>query len=260
MTPQRPDLGTLLEPLLADANAQQAREDFCDTASSGLALVGQRAWVSGALLGPDRASGISPFDHGSDARVGLALVAQIGGEVARGAVLLLRQENRYAAAALVRQLLEVEYLAAVLAEGADDLAAEWLRSDRDARMRFWSPARLRERARRRFLPSDYHHHCELGGHPTPRSGSLLPDHESALRAEFLWVDLAGHLAAVWEHVLSAADRDPLRVVDDDECLSARATIEEWSQRDALFRALQGRGDLLRGEDGSGPLERTGFES
>jgi phage/plasmid primase-like uncharacterized protein len=47
--------------------------------------------------------------------VGVATVAQISGELGAGAVALLEAGNNYAAAALIRQLVEVEYLASAFA-------------------------------------------------------------------------------------------------------------------------------------------------
>lgn len=72
---------------------------------------GTLLWVAGNLIGPDRVNKASPFGNGSDAVVGLAIVTQTAGELCSGAVSLLNEGNTYAAAALLRQLVEVEYLA-----------------------------------------------------------------------------------------------------------------------------------------------------
>jgi hypothetical protein len=151
------------------------------------------------IIGPDRVSGDSPFRFGDDRAVGVATVAQIGGELATGAVDLLNATNRYAACALVRQLVEVEYLATAFAE-EHEIAAVWLRADRDERLKFWSPARLRQRAKGRFLNADYWNHCELGGHPATAGMRLLPGHEG-MHMAYLWTDLAGHLAGIWRAVV-----------------------------------------------------------
>jgi hypothetical protein len=92
------------------------------------------------MFGPYRAEGRSPIDFGSDDVVGLATVCQVGGELARGAVELLGANNRYGASALVRQLVEVEYLAAAFSEKGDEIAGEWMRADREERKKFWSRA------------------------------------------------------------------------------------------------------------------------
>lgn len=183
----------LLE-LAKDDEAQRSRLAICDQFAEWLTRVGRVLWVSGFFIGPDRAAGLSQF--GDDRAVGVATVAQIGGELAAGAIALLRAGNRYAAAALIRQLVEVEYLAAAFEE-EHEVASEWLRADRAGRLRFWSPARLRERSTRRFLNTDYWHHCEMGGHPAGPGMALLPDHSNAVPAAFLAADLFGHLLGIW---------------------------------------------------------------
>ena len=114
----------------------------------------------------------------------MILDAQIGGELADGTIALLRAGQRYGAAALIRQLVEVEYLAAVFA-GGSTIAADWMRTTRDERLKFWSPTKLRQLASREFLPSDYWTHCEFGGHPTPRALALLPDHSRWIHPRLL---------------------------------------------------------------------------
>ena len=192
----------LLE-LAADEDDQRSRAEICRTYASALERIGKLLWLQGTLIGPDRAEGDSPFGFGSDEVVGLATVCQIGGELVRGAIDQLDAGNRYSASALVRQLLEVEYLASAFAE-KDDIAAEWMRADRDQRRKFWSPAELRKRSDGRFLSKDYWDHCDRGGHPTREALPLLPDHNSQPVA-FLWADLAGHLFSIWSSVVRAVE-------------------------------------------------------
>ena len=113
------ELRTLLEELADDADASANRVVVCETIANGLVRLGHVLWVAGYLIGPGRVSGASPFRFGDDRAVGVATVSQIGGELARAAVDLLRANNRYAACALIRQLVEVEYLAAAFAEEHD---------------------------------------------------------------------------------------------------------------------------------------------
>jgi hypothetical protein len=164
---------SLLE-LAGEEADQEARVGICRVYAEALGRIGDSLWIGGAIFGPDRVEGRSPFGFGDDDVVGLATVCQIGGELARGAVALFEAGNLYAAAALVRQLLEVGYLASAFAAG-DGLAAEWMRADREERRRFWSPARLRRRSNGRHLSADYWDHCDRGGHPTAGAPSLLPD-------------------------------------------------------------------------------------
>jgi hypothetical protein len=95
----------------------RTRKEINEAIAAAMRAGGRLLWVGGALVGPYRAEGKSPFAFGSDATVGLATVLQIAGELVTGAVTLLEENNRYAAAALLRQLVEVEYLAWAFAEG-----------------------------------------------------------------------------------------------------------------------------------------------
>lgn len=129
---------------------------------------------------------------------------QIAGELMAGAIALLRDENRYAAAALVRQLVEVEYLAWAFAEDEEE-AQQWMRSDKAERRKFWQPIRIRERAGGRFRGLDYAEHCGKGGHPSPEGIYLLPDHQAPeASAAFWWCDLAVHGDSVWRCAGSAS--------------------------------------------------------
>lgn len=119
-------------------------DGVCEAYADALAEIGQLVWTTGNILGPDRAEGESQFGFGNDDVVGLSIVCQVGGELARGILDLLDAGNLYAAQALLRQIVEVEYLAVAFAE-RDAVAAEWLRADCKARLKFWSPARLRKR-------------------------------------------------------------------------------------------------------------------
>lgn len=234
----REELLELLRRLGEQEPARAARIALCEVIAAGLARVGQVLWVSGALVGPHRVSGESRHGFGDDRVVGVATVAQIGGELARGSVELLRSGNRYAAAALVRQLLEVEYLAHAFA-GEHESAAEWLRADRKERLKYWTPREIRLRADGAFLGEHYGSHCDRGGHPTIEGLPLLPDHSWQLDTPFLWADLAVHLASVWSHVMAAAALayggtfpGEWNVPDVD------VALEAWRSSDALYAALQ----------------------
>jgi hypothetical protein len=147
------------------------------------------------MFGPDRAEGESPFEFGSDATVGLAAVLQIAGELVSGAITLLGEDNRYAAAALLRQLVEVEYLAWAFAEDEEE-ARKWMQSTKEQRQQLWQPRHLRERAGGRFRGSDYGQHCGRGGHPSPEGLTLLPDHSAPeVKPAIWWCDMAMHSPA-----------------------------------------------------------------
>jgi hypothetical protein len=229
--------------LAEDGADQEARARMCGLYADSLARIGGLLWVGGAILGPDRRDGASPFGFGDDDVVGLAAVCQMGGELARGAVDLFEAGNLYAGSTLVRQLLEIGYLVSAFAE-SDKLAAEWMRANRKERQKFWSPAQLRRKSNGRHLSKDYWDHCDRGGHPTAEALDLLPDHE-ALPAAFLWADLAGHLYAIWSAVEKAVEVRAGRLPDDanawfPEVAEAAAAWLEQDKFTMVLRAMHGR--------------------
>lgn len=200
------ELEDILEFAAREERANETREDFCDLLAVALRDGGQILWVSGNFVGPDRVEETSPFRFGDDATVGLATVMQIAGELTKGAISLLRDGNRYGAAALIRQLVEVEYLAWAFAEDEDE-ARKWMRSDKEERRKFWQPIRIRERADGRFRGVDYAEHCGKGGHPSPEGIYLLPDHRAPeASTPFWWCDLAIHGHSVWRYALAASKK------------------------------------------------------
>jgi hypothetical protein len=188
-----------------DAACFQRRVELCQTLAKVFRQTGDLLWIAGNILGPDRASKSSPFDFGNDAVVAVATITQIAGELTAGSVVLLEGENLYAAAALIRQLVEIEYLAWAFAEDQEQ-AQGWLRSTRPERMRFWQPRDLRRRSGGLFRSADYASHCERGGHPTPYALALLPDHSRRDSSTLWWLDLTIHAASTWDYLDAAATK------------------------------------------------------
>lgn len=230
----------LLDELGNDEAARASRIAVCEVIAAALSRLGRLLWLSGALIGTDRKTGASPFQFGDDRTVGVAAVCQIGGELAAGAGALLKADNRYAASALIRQLVEVEYLADAFA-AKDEVAAQWVRAERQERLDFWSPGKLRRRANGRFLSTDYWHHCEIGGHPATPGLSLLPGHHRP-NVAYLWTDMAGHLAGIWRSAAKAAAQLLGPTPSETELLEVDTAIECWQGTDGLYAAL---GDLSR---------------
>jgi hypothetical protein len=128
----------------------------------------------GHIFGPDRVNGHSPGGHGSDEIV------------------------------LLRQMVEIEYLAWAF-ETRDKDAERWLRSTREERESFFKPCKLRQVSNGKFRGKDYGYHCELGGHPVPRSFVLLK--KDIAIGQLLLSDLLGHTGRIWDHVLDWAAGD-----------------------------------------------------
>jgi hypothetical protein len=231
------EMPEVLAELLSDEAASASRIEVCETIAGALSNAGRILWVTGYMLGPDRVEGDSPYGFGKDDTVGLATVAQVGGELARGAIALFSDGNLYGGSALMRQLVEVQYLAAAFAE-QDAIAAEWLRADRDERLSFWTAGKLRKRAGGRFLAEDYWDHCDRGGHPTRDGLPLLPDHRQ-VPVGVLWVDLAGHLRGIWGSVVKAIEVRRTDVPDEamDDFSRVAVAVDRWLEADGLYHAL-----------------------
>ena len=138
--------------------------------------------------------------------------------------------RQYAGAALLRQLVEIEYLAWAF-DARDQDAERWLRSTKEERQQFFTPAKLRAASEGRFRGKDYGYHCELGGHPVPGSYLLLRDEDSV--AQLLLSDLLGHTGRIWDHVAAwsrnsmyAKEMFPL-----NEAMAARPSV--WKSADSL---------------------------
>jgi hypothetical protein len=203
---------------LADDGAQAAREMFARTATSAVCATAQAL----SFLPPD------------DTVRGLALVTDMGGSLACGVRDLLDTGNAYSAAALLRQVVEVEYLWWTFADDAQD-AARWLHASRSQLDRHFKPAKMRERSSGRFRAAEYKAHCDQGGHPNPAGRALLSrKSESAPDpARVLWLDLCQHLSRGWGLLVTACaavDRQGATARDAGEVAAARAG---WLEADSL---------------------------
>lgn len=222
-----------------------ARLSLVRSLGPGFRELGEFLWVGGYMIGGDRVAGRSPFAFGSDAVVGLAIVTQTAAELCAGATLLLEHGNDYGAAALLRQLVEVEYLAWAFAEDEEE-AADWLRSSRDDRMRRWQPRHMRDRSNGRFRGSDYALHCDLGGHPTREGSRLLPNH-TRQPPWLLPFELAAHGASIYDYVTAAAVRHGYTIATERERFTALGlAVAQWRTTDRLRERIH---DLRDETDG-----------
>jgi hypothetical protein len=167
-------------------------------------------------------------------------------------VALLRAENLYGAAALLRQIVEVEYLTWAFDEDAEE-AKVWLRSSSEERRDLWQPRHLRKRSQGLFRGRDYSFHCEYGGHPTPEATTLLPDHSNRGPSVLYWIDLAGHATSAWDYAQSASGKlgygDALDELAADRGLPD--AMSRWRETDSLREAVTafvlGADDRITGE-------------
>ena len=188
-----------------DTDQVTVRMDLAQFTSRTFHEAGQELHIAGHIIGTDRRDGLSPFGHGDDAAVAVSMLLRIGSQLVSASADLIGDGRRYAGSALIRQLVEVEYLAWAF-ETKDEDAARWLRSTQDERRSFFTPAKLRAAAGKRFRSRDYGHHCELGGHPVPTSWRLLND-DLAI-GQLMLSDGLGHSGRIWDHIIGWANGHP----------------------------------------------------
>jgi hypothetical protein len=175
---------------LSNPEAAALRESTCDVLAETLSATGAVLWAFGMAEQPRRS---------------IAVAIQMAGETARGAVSLLRDSNRYGAAALVRQVVEIEYLLCLFAIDQSE-PLKWASMDLETVRKEYLPARMRERSGNRFRASEYSIHCQVGGHPRYAASYVLPEHlqppPSSEQLVFAtgWVDLGQHLVQIWRWV------------------------------------------------------------
>ena len=198
-----------------------------------LRKAGQVAHVVGHIVGDGRTSGSSPRGNGDDALVGVGVLTQIGADLLEAAGDLLSGTNHYAGAALLRQIVEVEYLTWAFANQKRD-AATWLNSDHETRRAMFRPARLRSESDGRFLSADYGHHCEQGGHPVPRAIPLLSNSDS-VHSQLLLVDLLLHAWRTTDNIIRWAKDNTGASPLTRELAVAQEILAAWGAVDPLYR-------------------------
>ena len=180
-----------------DHSLTKLRSELAHVTAETFFRAGRKIHVLGHLIGSDRGNGLSPFGHGSDETVAVSMLLRIASQLVSGSTDMFVDGRTYAAAALLRQMVEIEYLAWAMATREGD-GERWLHSDRRQRESFFSPAKLRKAAQGTFRGKDYGYHCELGGHAVPRASVLL-DGDSAA-PQLLVADMLGHTGRIWDHL------------------------------------------------------------
>jgi hypothetical protein len=106
-----------------------------------------------------------------------------------------------------------------------------VRSDKEERQDFFTPAKLRTAAQGRFRGKDYGYHCEIGGHPVPTAGILLSGHSAI--PQLLLSDLLGHVGRIWDHLVGwvRQTENGGPILARGSAMSAR--FQEWKAKDTL---------------------------
>lgn len=209
-----------------------ARAAFLDLLESELAELAEVFQLAGSMIGPDRVSGVSTTGNADEPLVTLSFVLHTAHSLVSGARSLVRT-NPYAASALVRQLVEVEYLAWAAVENPAE-ARDWLTSTPAARRERWQPRQLRKRAGGRFSPDEYAEHCEAGGHPTPAGvRAFITGHDKAFMMELVSWEAAKHGHSIWKYAVAAAADG---ILSAEQKASSVTRLADARARDRLARS------------------------
>lgn len=219
---------------LVDADAQIARRECLRRLVGGLSWAGELLRLIGSVFGPGAAEDAGPRDR---RLVGMGYVASTCGELLRGTVQATDDGNAYAAATLLRQVVETEYLAWAFAEDRAE-AAVWLESTREERLKRWQPKHLRERSHDLFRGKDYGVHCERGGHPTPSGCRALLNGPTDVNCAGLVADSLVHGSSTWRYLVAASDlddveqgRDPGSLLPFDGRAEVHHAVGSWWRHD-----------------------------
>jgi hypothetical protein len=237
----------LYRDVLLDEQLRAMRTNYCRMASASLASIASWLGFDSALGGGDvpmAGSPATPNTSGAtdaDRHIGFratAAVVEMAAQLATGSLALLDADLRYAASALIRQLIETEYLLT-----AFDLdfsrASEWARATPDEIRRSFAPKTMRSLGG--FSNQEYWQHCTMGGHPSPTGRRLLqyglhaPPSEDDFLTASTWGDLAQHLRRLWSttnHLLSSQHARYAQV-RSSQIEQVREIEERWVAADPL---------------------------
>jgi len=104
----------------------------------------------------------------------------------------MRSGNEYSAAALLRQLVEFEYLFFVAYQDKSELE-KWIGADGDTLRKQFTPQKMRKKSNGIFRDQEYWMHCDMGGHPNPKARAFLAgESKNMTMASFLLPDGVYH--------------------------------------------------------------------
>ena len=218
--------------MVADNDAlKKHRDELACFAAGTFADAGEQLYEL-ATINRDAKSGRAA-NEATDEATTVSLLLQISSQLVSAGADLFSDGRNYAAAALLRQMVEVEYLAWAV-DVRDQDAKRWLHSDKKQRMNFFSPAKLRKAAKGKFRSYDYSFHCEFGGHPTSIGAAMLLNRNQA-EAQILLTDLLGHAGRFWDHVVRWAKRSSRGepILEHSQQMLVKFTV--WKSQDPLTK-------------------------
>lgn len=244
--PLTPEGRALYRGMLLDDDLMSLREQFARVTAEQLGNVA--SWLGfDSLLGAGDIDTSTPSDEATAperyaAFRGVSAVVEMASELAMGCVSMLDSGHRYAAAALIRQLIECEYLLHAFVEDLSR-AASWYRASPSEIRSAFMPKTMRPLGG--FSDREYWTHCDQGGHPSPQGRVLLrfgghgdPADEGFMAAS-MWGDLAQHLGRVWWAAHDLLSTHHARFVDvrASQIAVVDAIGARWRDADPLSRPV-----------------------
>jgi hypothetical protein len=153
---------------------------------------------------------VSAYGLSEGRRRSLGMVGQMSAELIGAASELFRMERWYPGSALVRQVVEIEYILYLFASDPEE-ADRWLSLSPAEAKNYFMPAKMRERSGGKFNADEYSAHCQLGGHPRKNGVAILSDWMIVAGKEndeesipiAIWMDLYEHTVRSWRHFIAA---------------------------------------------------------
>lgn len=231
-----PEFAVWLEQVTTDPELARLRCDTIARVAPNLDAVGISLQKAGIAAGRGKPPNLRPREEGSGAVFAVGELARIAAELAGASGEMFCGKRHYAAAALLRQIVEIEYLTWAFATGQRG-AVDWLNSTSDERWSYFRPAKLRKLGGGRFNDQDYKFHCEQGGHPVPGAGGLIGG-SNPQAAQILLVDLLLHcwrIADALRYWVLLPDNDLVEV--PDPLRAANQILNVWGEHDPYYEFM-----------------------
>lgn len=209
------------ESILLDEGAMESRQRFAAELVDCLQELASWIAVDAFLGASDKGASDQTRDQSpvmSERRSGfraMALVTQMASELSSGAISCTIAGRLYASGALVRQLIECEYL--LLAMKQDfKIASQWGSASQSELKKKFQPRHMRDVLG--FDAAEYGQHCSIGGHPSPQGAQLL--------------ELERHMMELWTAVQGSKQ-------NTRQLLTAEAQIDTVHHVDRCWKAAVG---------------------
>lgn len=224
----RQEMITRYAAAAADERIMQARLHLIGSAGPCFDLTAKRLHVIGFFLK-------------NDVALGTALLCHIASDLISSIHALCDSKRFYSVAALLRQLIEVEYLA-FLGYIEPLRVAEWYRLPPEQIRRQFSPKQMRRASGGLFADHEYWVHCVTGGHPHPNGRILLAEYSPLLDPSAATVpDACHHISPLWNSIRLAQNAQERQDCVSHELADAyELAVREW-------RAIED--DLVLSHDG-----------